>query len=918
MIITGQFRDTNNTLYTVKILTDNDDSTTLTIGEDGLFFSEEPVVITGQTDESFEHLLLKTCAINLVAEDYIGDELWAANSHSIVVNIFKGSECVFAGYVEPNTFNQPFARPLDGFTINCVDALSTLQYYNYKNALPNNFDVLRQNTDIVSFHDMITDIFDLFDNLDIDGNHTIRLLYDRSKGLTQGNENTIFNDLGIGESFIIGDEIDDVWTQEEVLTEILKYLNLHIVQQGFDFYVFDWNTLRTRRNTWYDVLTNTATTLPTPQNIVIATTMYGSDDTNITVDDVYNQIQVKCNLEDEDTVIESPLEDKDLSSLFTGKQLYCREMWSDADHDKDKDIDSSDLDGLKRLLLNQYISKDDSEWIKCVDWYMQAVYNNKWKMYLGNGTGDITDIYSTSGDTYINQWNVPKYLHDNRLVPSLFKMGKVERVTNAMDNEPTGKVSMSNYLYIPINGSYELDNDNQEINVVPNAVQLQQHSPMIEYIGGTSGATYSPVDELTTNYLVFQGKLTLQPVQYDTGVYSEIYADAQNLSDAAFFWKYINNSVDFWNNEEADGSTKSGYKGRFYTRKFYTMTNPSDEIDETRYLVNDVSLQPPADCKTKQLKYEFSEHNYSQNADLVSKLSVLECELIIGNKRLIETDVDQWGNSVFQWVTLGQEPTFVYEGDGQTYTITTFTLGINPKLNDYIIGNEYNIQNTISVAMNLDIEGTAIPIKKSDALSGAVQFRILGPINTLWNRITRRHPTWFRHTRWTDNWKYVLAHCGNIVLKDFSAVIRSDNAGNSFVGEFDDLIYMSDETNQFINKNDSTTFDFITQLSSEEFIAKGVKPSININAVVDMDTRTPISSIYNATTNETAKAEEHYVDAYYREYVVPRIKMDTTMHTNDINWRNTYASNVLNRNFYIQHQEDNLRTATSTITLKEI
>ena len=105
------------------------------------------------------------------------------------------------------------------------------------------------------------------------------------------------------------------------------------------------------------------------------------------------------------------------------------------------------------------------------------------------------------------------------------------------------------------------------------------------------------------------------------------------------------------NNEEADGSTKSGYKGRFYTRKFYTMTNPSDEIDETKYLVNDVSLQPPADCKTKQLKYEYSEHNYSENADLISKLSVLECELIIGNKRLIETDYQPKG-SIF-YIALG-------------------------------------------------------------------------------------------------------------------------------------------------------------------------------------------------------------------------------------------------------------------------
>ena len=257
MLFQGQFRDINNTLYTVKILSDNDSSTTRTIGEDGLFFAAEPVMINGESKDTFTQMLVKSCEINLVANDYIGDELWAANARSIVVNIFKGGTCIFAGYVEPNVFNQPFAKPLEEITLNCIDAISILQYYNYKNALPNNFDSIRQNTTTASFQSMLEDMFALFTSLDIDGNHTIRLLYDKSKGLTQGNENTIFSDLGMAESFIVGDEIDDVWTQEEVLKEILKYLNLHIVQQGFDFYIFDWNTLKTRRNTWYDVLTNT-------------------------------------------------------------------------------------------------------------------------------------------------------------------------------------------------------------------------------------------------------------------------------------------------------------------------------------------------------------------------------------------------------------------------------------------------------------------------------------------------------------------------------------------------------------------------------------------------------------------------------------------------------------------------------------
>ena len=915
MLLQGQFRDINDTLYTVKILTDNDSSTTRTIGENGLFFSGEPVMINGEGKDTFTQMLVKSCEIKLVASDYIGDELWAANARSIVVNVFRENTCIFAGYVEPNVFNQPFAKPLEEITLNCIDAISILQYYNYKNALPNNFDSIRQNVSTASFKDMLEDMFALFTSLDIDGNHTIRLLYDKSKGLTQGNENTIFSDLGMAESYIVGEEIDDVWTQEEVLKEILKYLNLHIIQQGFDFYIFDWNTLKTRRNTWYNVLTNTTVTLTAPTNNTLTSEMHGSDDTNITVDDVYNQIQVKCKLENEDTVIVSPFEKNDLDSLFSAKQLYCREYQT---YVEKKEHGLYAAANFRNMLLGMALEYNDRYESTTTDWYLRAMINKNWLLHPYGGQGDSTDLYEQDANgVYYNQWKVAKNVYDNRLTPCIFQLGSVERDAKQADNSPIGKVSMTNYFYISVNGNKQ---DTQQ-DCEPTSLELEQHSPMIEYLGGSAGSTYSPSDDKTTNYLVFSGKIQLQPVLEYRADYEALNTLAEHsVSPEGTITDMVLMALLAWqpSDKEVDDSDKDD-KGRMYTRKFFKMPYPTDPIDEENYMKNATySLNPPCkDVGTKELPYKYSEYEFWHRTDQVSKLCLLECELIIGNKRLIETDIDEWGNSTFQWVTLGQEPTYVWEEDGQTYKVTTFTLGINPKLDDYIIGTDYELQNTITVPMNLDTEGTAIPITKEDAVSGAVQFRILGPINTTYNEITRRHPTWFRHTQWSTNTKLILAHTQNIILKDFEAKIYTDNAGND-VMQAKDLIYMSDETNQFVNKNDSTTFNFITQLSGEECLEKGVKPGININAVVDMNNGTPINSIYNATTNEAAKAEEHYVDAYYTEYSVPRIVMEATMHADDIDWRNTYTSNVLHRNFFIEKQSDNLRMATSEITFKEI
>lgn len=919
MLITGQFRTIKNELCTVKILSDGDDSTTKTIGEDGLFFAEDPVTIETDCDNTLEHLIRKSCSINLVCDDYIGDSLWASNARNIIVNIKKGNQTVFAGYVEPNSFNQPFAKPLEEFTINCIDAISTLQYYKYKNATLRNYDDIKKNASSATFKEMLQQMFaDIIDNLNIDGNSEPKLIYDCSKAVTQGYQKTTFATLAMDESFLLGEEFDDCWTNEEILEEMLRYLNLHIVQDGFNFFIYDWNTIKNGRNVWYDVLNDSNFTLRTPSTVTLTSAMHGADDTNISVDDVYNQFQVKCELENEDVVIESPLEDKSITSLYNGRQLYCREYYCEK---ADKVNLSVMLENFWRMLKGRS-TQYTYEHGKLVDWYIQAINNPKWLMHLNNGEGNITDVYPISGGHYVNQWSIAKYVKDNRLTPAMFKFGKIDLDAQNADNEPKSGVSMNDYLYISING-----NDSDEyLNSQPTPIEIETHAPMIEYVSGSSGKTFSPSDDDTTNYLVFSGKIQLQTRQEETNNY-------QFLIDHSGGDEYDSNSwtlyclaasskglVDIKDTNKYD-SDPNDYKGRLYTRKFYTFEEPNVlDTDETQYLKYQTALQPPAESKLKLFYYEYTEPIYwRDNEDLITKLPLLECELIIGNKRLIETDIDKYGNSTFQWVRLGEEPTFVYEDDGETYTVTTFTLGVNPKIKDYIIGQEYNIQNTIKPSMNLDnIKGTAIPITKEDAISGAVQFRILGPVNNIWNHVIRKHPSFWRHTSWIENNRVVLAHVENIILKDFECKIATNGAGKDYVGENNDLIYMSDETDKFINKNDSTTFKFITQLTSEEAISKGVKNGFNINAVQNTLSETSVSTIYDYTTQETAKPEEHYVNQYYLEYCQPRIKMEATMHDDIINWRNRYTSNVLNRTFFIQSTNVNLKYNNAEVTFKEI
>lgn len=874
MYIHGQFRDVNNVLYSVHILSNDDKTEEMIIGENGLYFSGSPISIETDNEDTFQTIIKRSASINLVTKDYIGDKLFADNSRNIKVNIYKGDKCIYAGFVEPNTFSQPFVNGLDEFTVNTTDALATLQYYNYGDVNLNNYKASRAKASVKSFKDMLDLIMLDIQDIDIVNGTKGKIFYDLSKGVSKGKEKTIFSDCSMSELYMLGDEADDVWTNEDVISQMMQYLNLHIIQDGFDYYIYDWNTIKDKRTGWYNLTENTSVTI-TPTLLEMTADLHSSDDTNLSVADVYNQVSIKCSLEDQDSVIESPMDSENLSSLYNGKQKFMTEYISEGEGVR---ANNAFFD----MIHDRATSYDAC---KIVDWYLQAMYNTNWNFITPKGY--ITSLCELSNGVYVNQWKLPKYLKDNQLIPCIFKMGSVKKQNDVTDNSPTSKIDMNTYLYISINGN----GDDTETNHSPSDQTIKDRSGMIEYIGNNSGGVFSPTDDITTNYLVFSGEMCLMPIQKETEIFSIL-----QKHDRGDYW---HRTVPSDNNGD----------GRYYTRRWYTQEKPSDT--PSSYLSNALSLHPwTTDKANHELQYNYTANGDS--TDMFKKLPILECELIIGNKRLVETNIDTYGNSTYQWVKIGEEP--IIDGEKKT----TFSLGIDPKIGDKIIGDEFDIQNNISYTMNLDAKGTAIPIKKSDALSGAVVFRILGPVNLTWNDITRRHPSFWRHTKWYNNTKFVLSHIENIIIKNFECKIYSDQGGNENKQD-NDLIYMSNETDRFINKKDDVEFKFITQLSSSECAKKGIKNTVNLNAVIETDSQTPLESIYNATTMETAKPEEHYINQYYLSYSRPKLIMETDLHDSpSISIHSILHSKVLNRNFFVQSIDRDLKESTVHIKLKEV
>ena len=290
--------------------------------------------------------------------------------------------------------------------------------------------------------------------------------------------------------------------------------------------------------------------------------------------------------------------------------------------------------------------------------------------------------------------------------------------------------------------------------------------------------------------------------------------------------------------------------------------------------------------------------------------------LTIGDKCLVETGTDGQITD-FEW-----RPYKTREqcADDDEYYQQCFTIGFDPKIGDKLIGTKFDIQNNISFRLGLDAEGMAIPIKKGNRLSGQVRFMILGPVNTMWDDVTRRHRTWFRRTKWTSTSVPLLPHISSIFIDNFSMKLYSDN-GLIMNLEDNDLVYMSDTKEKFVNPKDDITFRICSALTREERQELGVSETARLSTPLNTATKTGLLSIYDRNTGEQAKPEQLYVDSYYREYHKPRVLMEQKIEerSGDVGLFNLYRHPAMpGKTFFVQGLSRNLMEGYAQITLKEI
>ena len=885
MYLYGSFATQKDETVTVHIVTGGSRDRRVEIGDEqgGVFFTTDPVEIESSVNDTFDHLLRSQATIKLLTRDFI-PELFCSTCMDAVVNIFKGDKCVFAGFIEPQTYSQGYNEVYDELEISCIDVLSALQYAKYRNIGSQHvkYETIKTDAGQRSFLDIISDtLTGACASIDLTGAGGVRYFYDGSKALTATSDRFgIFQQMAVSELLFLGDEEDNVWQQDAVLDAILKYLNLHIVQDGLQFYIFSWESVKGDDPILWRELSGPQTKTTDKKFITFSNENAADTDTTISIGEVYNQLLLTCKVENVENIIESPLDEDALISPYSNKQKYLTEYSVDAEAGADRAFFAMTHD-LYPVYPGAVIT----------DWYVQIKNNPNW-VFPEAGTG--VNHIDTFCRNNANQQALPNHMAMSQTAcAALMAFGKVATDLTGTDNAPASKITMENCLVVSVNG-----NGRDDAGAFPNTTSLKKGIPCAVYTGPSSGGVYSPADPDAVNYIVFSGKVVLNPVMNYSNSYKELHT--HNAWGLGAWMGWFNPVPSRWNE-----------KGRLYTRKYYKAATPYEEPvwDQD----TDWGLVPFTE--TGPQEYDFNHSAIGDSLDTVSKVSVLACMLIIGDQCVVETGT-AGKTSDFEW---RKYKTREECADDDEYYQQCFTIGFDPKIGDKLVGTEFNLQNNIYHNMGIDAEGIAIPIRKKDKVSGAVKFMILGPVNLMYGDMIRRYPTFFLGQP-GESLVPLLSHVSSIILKSFEVKIYSDNGLINNTDD-NDIVYMSDTDEKFVNRKDDLEFTISSALTLTECQQLGVADSVRLSTPVDLTSGTGVLTIYDHTRQLQAKAEQLYVDSYYTEYHKPRIQMAQKLddRADLVGMFNHYKHPAMaGKKFYVQGISRNLIEGYAELTIKEV
>lgn len=856
------------------------DGTDVVVGEDGVYFpGSEAVTIESDVTDGWDVVRTSRACVKIQSDRYLGG-LFVSGAPDGRVTVWRDGEVLFAGVLEPRAYSQSFGSVADELELTCPDCLAALEYSNYKGVGNAGVDyaALRSAAGTVT---LLALLQEALRGVRREGS---RLWYDGSVGGV-----SVFSDLSLSELLVLGDDEEDVWTCREVVEEIAGYLGLCVEQRGLDFYFFRRRTVKgSGAVTWTDIEGGTVKTEARPPALALSGQVVWGDGASLTMGDVYNRVLLTCETKDIEDIVSAPLDSGHLEGVFSGMQLYASEYWANGTGD------------TAYRSLYDLVTRRSSGYDGCglTDWYVRVWRAEGWRFpYLG-GSGDRVSELTADGT---HQQRVPDDL-TTHIGAALLSFGKstVEGDTGK-DNSPVSSVSMTECLWVSVNGN----GDTTESGASPTDADLLASCPVAVYEGAEAGGSLSPADGGTTNYVLIRGRVALVPRVVTSGDISDMRGRA--FSD----WKVPTGGGQGQTRVKRRYAAVRGREDdtdRYYTAEWYAYRTPQvGGIQDSGYAAPSGQRLIPLGEKCPQ-DLEFKYSAIGDGGDHVSKVAVLACMLVVGGKCVVERPGGQGDVDDFEWRAFKERSACASDDE---YFAQSFTIGFDPKIGDKLVGTKFDIQDNTRLYMGLEDKGTAIPVRASDRVSGRVRFMILGPVNTVWDEVTKRHRTWFRHTSWSSTSKMLLPLVGGIQVEGFEVTLVTDGGKDDRLKD-EDIVYVSDTDERFVNVKDDMTRRIHSALTAAEASELGVRsnPSLSVPVL------TAGGSAVTAVGGE--KPERRVVSESYEEWHLPRVTLEQCVDDEGVSPLRHYTHPALaGKDFYVERIERDIQAAEATITIKE-
>ena len=300
----GYFMDFEGALHSVSFITNPRSDTYGDIRLAG----DSPVIVSySESDKLYDPIRTSTCTVKVVSSHYLMN-LYSgkAQGTQVIVKNEDRNIIEWCGYLQPNLYNQGFVNCIEEIEFEASDCLSTLQYLKYEYYYNGNNQPM-----IVSFKNIIDSIADkskLINNYrftqKLVSNSDVSKIFD-------------FKDFYISENNFYSEE-GEPWTYKEVLEEICKYFGYVCFQWNDSIYFIDYDQYQSNKSMvgylyakadgWRN---KNYRTISSP-NSITEKSIRGTG-ADISLDDVFNKVSVKCNYYNVENVIPDMFEDDNLT-----------------------------------------------------------------------------------------------------------------------------------------------------------------------------------------------------------------------------------------------------------------------------------------------------------------------------------------------------------------------------------------------------------------------------------------------------------------------------------------------------------------------------------------------------------------------------------------------------------------------------